>query len=79
MLFHWKQYDFHILQYTSVIWNTNLKPHCHKAVMTSTECYLHGCIGLMLQYSLYDTYCLSDFLHGLQKKAHVTVTLVAVN
>lgn len=47
--------------------------------MTSTECYLHGCIGLMLQYSLYDTYCLSDFLHGLQKKAHVTVTLVAVN
>lgn len=76
MLFHWKQYDFHILQYTSVIWNTNLKPHCHEAIMTSTEC----CIGLMLQYSLYIIYIVFRiFFMDCKRKARVTVTLVAIN
>lgn len=37
------------------------------------------CIGLMLQYSLYDICCLSDSPDGLQKKTHVTVTLIAIN
>lgn len=75
VFFHCKQYDYFMLQCTSMIWKTVLKALFHKAPANSAGWCLHG---LTLQYSLHDLCCLSDSSGGLQKKAHVTVTLVAV-